>query len=439
MRRTVYVLVLVAAGCGDIRLSADAGSETLTVVRDGNGSGSVTSSPAGIDCGSDCSESYARGSSVTLTATAAPGSTFTGWSGECSGTGPCTVTISSAASVTATFVISQRVLTVARTGPGKVTSSPPGIDCGSDCTEELVEGAQLILTATPEPDVTFMGWNGGPCTGTAPCVVTLAEATTLTADFTCEGTATYDFTGGLQSFYVPVCATSVTIDAYGAEGGTSTGQTAGNVFVGGLGARAKGTFSTLGGQTLTILVGQRGANSQCGSGGGGGSFVRSGATTLVIAGGGGGGFHCNVLGGVAGGPGVVEQNADGGKCTMMVGFPRPPAPGGTNGNGGFSFYGGGGGGLFSAGTTNQPGGAGGGAYPGQGGAPGGGYGGGGSYWGTGCCGGSGGGGGYSGGSGGVEDGCAGGGGGSFNAGDDQTMTAGAQMGNGQVVITWSSL
>ena len=75
----------------------------LTVGKAGTGSGTVTSSPAGINCGSDCSESYASGTSVTLTASAAGGSTFAGWSGACSGTGTCSVSMTAARSVTATF------------------------------------------------------------------------------------------------------------------------------------------------------------------------------------------------------------------------------------------------------------------------------------------------------------------------------------------------
>ena len=75
----------------------------LTVGKSGTGSGTVTSSPAGINCGSDCGESYAGGTSVTLTASPAAGSTFAGWSGACSGTGSCNVTLTAAQSVTATF------------------------------------------------------------------------------------------------------------------------------------------------------------------------------------------------------------------------------------------------------------------------------------------------------------------------------------------------
>ena len=77
----------------------------LTVAKNGTGSGTVTSSPAGISCGSTCSASFAGGTSVTLTAAAASGSTFAGWSGCDSQSGAtCTVNLSSDKSVTATFI-----------------------------------------------------------------------------------------------------------------------------------------------------------------------------------------------------------------------------------------------------------------------------------------------------------------------------------------------
>ena len=77
---------------------------TLTVTKAGKGAGTVTSSPAGINCGATCSAGFANGSSVTLTASAATGSTFSGWSGSgCSGKGTCTVTMSANRFVKATF------------------------------------------------------------------------------------------------------------------------------------------------------------------------------------------------------------------------------------------------------------------------------------------------------------------------------------------------
>jgi hypothetical protein len=77
---------------------------TLSVSRAGTGSGTVTSSPSGITCGSDCTQTYTAGTRVTLTAIPASGSTFAGWNGGgCSGTGTCVVTVNSATGVTATF------------------------------------------------------------------------------------------------------------------------------------------------------------------------------------------------------------------------------------------------------------------------------------------------------------------------------------------------
>jgi uncharacterized repeat protein (TIGR01451 family) len=76
----------------------------LTTARAGSGTGTVTASPGGIDCGADCSEDYATGTVVTLAASPEAGSAFTGWAGAgCSGTGLCVVTMIAARTVTATF------------------------------------------------------------------------------------------------------------------------------------------------------------------------------------------------------------------------------------------------------------------------------------------------------------------------------------------------
>jgi hypothetical protein len=75
----------------------------LTVAKAGVGAGTVSSTPAGINCGTDCSESYLFGTTVTLMPTVSAGTQFTGWSGDCSGTGSCAVAMDSARSVTATF------------------------------------------------------------------------------------------------------------------------------------------------------------------------------------------------------------------------------------------------------------------------------------------------------------------------------------------------
>lgn len=81
------------------------GLHELSVGRTGSGTGAVTSAAAGIDCGVACSGSYAAGAAVTLSATPAPGSRFVGWSGHCSGTGGCTLTMDAARSVSAEFAL----------------------------------------------------------------------------------------------------------------------------------------------------------------------------------------------------------------------------------------------------------------------------------------------------------------------------------------------
>ena len=82
----------------------------LIVAKTGNGSGTVTSSPAGIDCGPSCSAAYTANTVVNLTASAAPGSTFTGWGGACSGSGACQVTMNTPKLVTATFTLNPATL-----------------------------------------------------------------------------------------------------------------------------------------------------------------------------------------------------------------------------------------------------------------------------------------------------------------------------------------
>ena len=82
----------------------------LSVSRSGGGTGTVTSNAAGIDCGADCSEFYDAATAVTLTAAAAADSTFIGWTGACTGTGTCQVTVDQVRTVNAQFDL-RRALT----------------------------------------------------------------------------------------------------------------------------------------------------------------------------------------------------------------------------------------------------------------------------------------------------------------------------------------
>jgi hypothetical protein len=121
----------------------------LTMTRSGSGTGTVTSTPAGINCGADCSEGYASGTVVTLIATPGAGSAFAGFGGEAD----CvdgSVTIGQDVSCVATFEQTFQ-LTVSRTGTGlgSVTSTPAGISCGGDCSE--LYGAGTVVSLLPAP------------------------------------------------------------------------------------------------------------------------------------------------------------------------------------------------------------------------------------------------------------------------------------------------
>jgi len=136
-------------------------SYALTVSETGNGSGTVTSSPAGINCEPSCTASYASGMPVTLTAQPAMGSNFAGWSGCDRASGAtCTVTMNAAKSLTAGFNLQRFALTVSKEGVGRsgerstVTSSStsPGaatLNCGATCSAIYDWGTVVTLTANP--------------------------------------------------------------------------------------------------------------------------------------------------------------------------------------------------------------------------------------------------------------------------------------------------
>jgi hypothetical protein len=123
-----------------------------------------------------------------LTADPASGSTFVGWSGPCSGTGSCTVTMSTDQTVSARFDLLPVFVTLtvnkSGSGDGTVTSDPPGINCGATCQFAFLSGTVVTLTASPDANSIFVEWRGGPCGGnTGPCVLTLTDNQTANARF----------------------------------------------------------------------------------------------------------------------------------------------------------------------------------------------------------------------------------------------------------------
>jgi hypothetical protein len=314
-------------------------------------------------------------------------------------------------------------------GGGKCTPGPNKLVCddGNACTQDSCLPASGCSFASL-PDGTVCGVDkkcvGGQC-------LSCGEL---------HGSQVFSPTGSVQTLTVPMCITTVTVEAWGAQGGTANG---------GKGARMKGTFTVAAGELLKVVVGEQGTSDNCGGypstgGGGGGSFVwhdNAPGSPMIAAGGGGGGNvnwgnSCSIgLDGVTGANGTKGNGAN-------------SAEGGTGGNGGFgnapSGTGSGGGGWKTKGQDSTYGGGctGGLPYPsfagGKGGSSHGPGGDGGFGGGGGCVCGAGGGGGYSGGGAGEGSSCraGGGGGGSYNAGTNPDNAGGVQSGPGKVVITW---
>jgi hypothetical protein len=138
----------------------------LTVTLGGIGGGTVTSSPSGINCPGTCSANFVSGTTVTLTATPAAGSSFAGWSGACSGTGTCSVSMTAARNVTGTFSV---------TTSTKLTASSAQANAGSSVTFSA-KVAPASGTTTPTGTVIFT--NGQTVLGTAQLSNGTASLTT---------------------------------------------------------------------------------------------------------------------------------------------------------------------------------------------------------------------------------------------------------------------
>ena len=152
---------------------------TLTITDNGTGAGKVTSSPAGINCGTVCSEAVNAGSVVTLTAAPTSPATFTGWSGGgCTGTGTCSFTLNANTSVTATFVVSAYAITATAGTGGAIT--PSG-------NTTVNSGGSQTYTITPSAGYSVGSVTvDGASVGAPPFTYTFSNVTathTITATF----------------------------------------------------------------------------------------------------------------------------------------------------------------------------------------------------------------------------------------------------------------
>lgn len=298
---------------------------------------------------------------------------------------------------------------------------------------------QMMFSAGASSLYTFTTFTFTPGTATGrngPSLATLLASYNTVTNPWLNNSAYFNAVGGIQYWTVPLTGT-YTIECVGAAGGGSSTTP-------GYGARMIGNFSLTQGDTIKILVGQKGLNGTngCGSGvggGGGGSFVTTNLNAAYIVAGGGGGSSSRVISSTQlnGTTSTSGNQGDG----VNGGFGGSSGSGGSGG-GGCTSGGSGGGGLTGNGSgSDGAGGASftsggvGGALNGEGGFGGGA--GGGTYGGGGA-------GGYSGGGGGGLNTCScsdlngGGGGGSFNAGTSQSNTSGFNTGTGYVTITFVS-
>ena len=157
---------------------------TLAVAKAGTGSGTVTG--PGISCGTDCSETVASGTSIALTAAAAGGSTFAGWSDCDTPSGAtCTMSMTASKTVTATFsaVMPDYTLTVAKAGTGSGAVTGPGISCGTDCSETVASGTSITLTAAAAVGSSFASWSDCDTPSGATCTMSMTASKTVTATF----------------------------------------------------------------------------------------------------------------------------------------------------------------------------------------------------------------------------------------------------------------
>ena len=163
------VLCLVLLSCSDPEVP-DVTLYALTIATGGAGTGSVQVTPATLP-------KYPANTPVTLNAVAAPGSSFTRWEGDCTGTtNPCNLTMTQDRNVTAVFT-PMRSLIIGTTGSGigVVTSSPAG--------SSHLDSTVVTITATPGTSSTFVRWEGD-CTGTTnPCVLIMDRNRSVRALF----------------------------------------------------------------------------------------------------------------------------------------------------------------------------------------------------------------------------------------------------------------
>jgi hypothetical protein len=142
-----------------------------------SGAGSVASDMPGVECSQDCGTQWDQGTTVSLFATPATGSRFVRWTGSCTGSSDCVLSLTQAASTTAIFGPALVAFHASVAGKGKVACSPA-------CAREIAAGDPLTLRAVAAKGWKFARWSGG-CKGTrATCRPKTTAALSVRATFT---------------------------------------------------------------------------------------------------------------------------------------------------------------------------------------------------------------------------------------------------------------
>lgn len=175
----------------DVDISCSSPQKNLIVISSGTGSGTIKSTPSGINC-DNCTESFDKGSMVKLTAYPASNSEFAGWA-ACQGEPGCnsssgnicntTMTVNKC--VRATFNITQHSLTIIKTGAvdAQVVSIPSGINCGSNCSANFDHGKGIVLQVNNAPNGTEINWsNCSPGSSSTTCSMVLSSDRTVTVN-----------------------------------------------------------------------------------------------------------------------------------------------------------------------------------------------------------------------------------------------------------------
>jgi List-Bact-rpt repeat protein len=148
-----------------------------------SGTGSVTSDVPGLQCSVTCTTTWNAGQPLVLTATPGPRSKLVRWSGACSGSSTCSVTVASGVRVSALFAPATFRLTVSVAGQGTVRSSGSGITCRPRCAATLPSYTPVRLVAASAKGWKLRRWSGACRGAKTTCTVPMSAATSARATF----------------------------------------------------------------------------------------------------------------------------------------------------------------------------------------------------------------------------------------------------------------